>query len=98
MSGFDRLMHSARRPVIVGPLGQRLTAQDLPEADLNRWVPRRKAELVVAIKAGLISLEEAVSRYQLSMEEVANWLNLFDRHGLPGLRVTHAKTYRAVNA
>jgi hypothetical protein len=94
VSGFERVL-LGRRPGVVGPLGQCLTAQDLPRPDLDRWGPRRKAEVVVAIRGGLISLEEAVDRYRLSMEEVANWLNLFDRHGLKGLRVTHLKTYRA---
>lgn len=94
MSGFERVM-LGRRPGVVGPLGHCLTARDLPSPDLDRWGPRRKAEVVVAIRGGLISLDEAVDRYRLSMEEVANWLNLFDRHGLKGLRVTHLKTYRA---
>ncbi|WP_304172228.1 DUF1153 domain-containing protein [Phenylobacterium aquaticum] len=93
MSAFDRVFPS-RRPGVIGPLGHCLTAQDLPRPDLDRWGPRRKAEVVVAIRGGLISLDEAVDRYRLSMEEVANWLSLFDRHGLKGLRVTHLKSYR----
>ncbi|MFD1190131.1 DUF1153 domain-containing protein [Phenylobacterium conjunctum] len=80
---------------VIGPLGLRLKAEDLPPADIDRWVPRRKAELVVAIRSGLITLEAAQARYGLTMEEIANWLMMFDRHGVPGLRVTMAKAYRS---
>lgn len=79
----------------IGPLGLKLTVDDLPPADLGRWVPRRKAELVVAIRSGLIALEDAQARYGLTLEEIAHWLQMFDRYGVPGLRVTMAKAYRS---
>src|SRR5690606_15039028 len=54
----------------------------------RRWVARRKAQIVFAVRAGLISLDEACKRYQLTVEEFASWQRLIDRHGRGGLRVT----------
>ena len=55
---------------------------------------RRKAAVVAAVKGGLITLEEACRRYQLSEEEFVGWQRAFEAHGLPGLRTTHLKDYR----
>jgi len=51
---------------VIGPGGRHLTLADLPPADTKRWVVRRKAEVVAALRGGLLSLEEACSRYALS--------------------------------
>ncbi|MGQ3263367.1 DUF1153 domain-containing protein [Phenylobacterium sp.] len=79
---------------VVGPLGYPITRDTLPPPDTVRWNARRKAELLLAIRADLISLREVVSLYQLSAEEIAGWLALFERHGLDGLKTTRAQTYR----
>lgn len=84
---------AGRRPVI-GPLGAPLARSDLPAAGDHRWVPRRKAELVLALKGGLIDMDEAMARYRLTAEELAGWMALFDRHGMAGLRVTRTQAYR----
>ena len=73
---------------VVGPTGTVLTLADLPPANTQRWVIRRKAEVVVAVRGGLLSLEEACERYTLTSEEFLTWQNAFDKHGLPGLRTT----------
>jgi hypothetical protein len=46
---------------------------ELPPPDTRRWVPRRKAVIVNAVRRGAISLEEVCRRYQLSVEEFATW-------------------------
>ena len=38
-----------------------LTLADLPPASTRRWVIRRKAEVVAAVRGGLLSLDEACS-------------------------------------
>ena len=38
---------------------------DLPPLDTKRWVTRRKAMIVNAVRAGEISLEEVCRRYEL---------------------------------
>jgi len=68
---------------------------DLPPPDTTRWVPRRKAEVVAGVRSGLITLEEACRRYQLSIDEFRSWERLLGRHGIKGLRTTRIKAYRA---
>jgi hypothetical protein len=76
-----------------GPCGL-LTIADLPTPGTKRWVIRRKAELVAAVRGGLLSLELACSRYALSAEEYLSWQDAIDRHGFAALRVTHLHKYR----
>ena len=80
--------------VIMGPAGQPITIDDLPAPGTKRWVVRRKAEVVAAVRAGLISLEDACKRYTLSVEEFASWQTLVDRYGVRGLRATRVQEYR----
>lgn len=79
---------------IIGPDGAPLTIADLPARDTERWVIRRKAQVVAAVQGGLISLDEACGRYNLSVEEFLGWQRAIKKHGLAGLRVTHAGEYR----
>lgn len=71
-----------------------MTLSDLPPPGTKRWVIRRKAEVVLGVRAGLLTLEEACARYTLSVEEFLSWQKLIDRHGLRGLRVTRLQDYR----
>ena len=48
--------------------GNIITLADLPEAGESRWVPRRKAQVVVAVRGGLLSLDDACDRYALTVE------------------------------
>jgi hypothetical protein len=66
----------------------------LPPADTKRWVPRRKAAVVVAVRSGAISLEEACRLYHLSEEEFLGWERGIDIHGIAGLRITRLQIYR----
>jgi len=67
---------------------------DLPAPDTKRWVVRRKAIVVRAVRNGLLTLQDACKRYNLSEEEFLAWERAIDRHGLPGLRVTRLQIYR----
>jgi hypothetical protein len=84
------------RKFVVGPTGGPLTIADLPAPGTTRWVIRRKAEVVAAVRGGLLSLEEACSRYMLTVEEFLAWQRSIDRHGLAGLRTTRIQQYRPV--
>jgi hypothetical protein len=79
---------------IMGPYGEQITTSDLPPSNTKRWVIRRKALVVAAVRGGLISLEEACRRYSLSVEEFLSWQQAIDRHGLRGLRTTRIQLYR----
>jgi len=67
---------------------------ELPPPNTRRWVIRRKAAVVAAVRAGDITLEEACRRYQLSEEEFLAWQRAFEAHGLTGLRATRLQGYR----
>ncbi|HYL34053.1 MAG TPA: DUF1153 domain-containing protein [Stellaceae bacterium] len=79
-------------------MGPVLSLDSLPPSQTKRWVIRRKAVVVAAVRAGVISLEEACKRYTLSIEEFLAWQRLVDSHGLPGLRVTRLQDYRSLGA
>jgi hypothetical protein len=90
-------MNEAQRPrvkYVIGPDGSPLTIADLPPPDTRRWVIRRKAEVVAAVRGGLLSLEDACKRYTLTTEEFLAWQHSIDRHGLAGLRTTRLQQYR----
>lgn len=79
---------------VIGPEGQRITRESLPPANTKRWVIRRKAEVVAAVRGGLLTLEEACERYMLTIEEFQSWQKAIEQHGLPGLRATRLQDYR----
>ena len=86
---------SSGRPTnVIGPAGKPLSLDDLPPPGTKRWVIRRKAEVVTAVRAGLLTLEEACQRYNLSVEEFLSWQGLIDKHGMRGLRTTRLQQYR----
>ena len=82
--------------VVMGPDGNPLTLDDLPPASTTRWVIRRKAEVVAAVRGGLLTIDDACARYKLSQEEFEGWRASIERHGMPGLRTTRIQHYRAV--
>lgn len=79
---------------VIGPDGSPLTLADLPPSDTKRWVIRRKAEVVAAVRGGLLTIEEAAQRYKLTIDEYLSWQRLIDKHGLQGLRATRIQDYR----
>ena len=79
--------HRPRVKYVIGPDGSPLTIADLP-------APGTKAEVVAAVRGGLLSLEEACSRYTLTVDEFLSWQFSIDQHGLAGLRTTRIQQYR----
>jgi hypothetical protein len=79
---------------VIGPDCSPLTIADIPPPSTKRWVIRRKAEVVAAVRGGLLSLDEACSRYTLTVEEFLSWQASIDQHGLAGLRTTRIQQYR----
>src|SRR2546430_6026599 len=94
MSIMTEQQYRARVRYVIGPDGSPLTVADLPPKDTKRWVIRRKAEVVAAVRGGLLSLEEACERYTLTVDEFLSWQRSIDRYGLPGLRATRIPDYR----
>ena len=79
---------------VARPDGLPLTLGDLPHSNQQRWVPRLKANVVFAVRGGLISLEEACSLYRLTRQEFAIWEQALDLSGMRGLRVTRIRRDR----
>jgi len=66
----------------------------LPPPDTQRWVMRRKAQVVAAVRNGVLTFESACERYRLSEEEFKSWMSLLDTYGVRGLRATRTQEYR----
>lgn len=85
---------NVRPASVIGPLGEVLTLATLPPGNTTRWVARRKAEVVAAVDGGLLTVDEVLKRYELSLEEFMGWRQAMDRAGVPGLRVAHIQRER----
>ncbi len=86
---------SGQRPSEHKESAPKVTMADLPPPGTTRWVISRKAAVVAGVKTGLLSLDEALDRYGLSLDEFLSWKRLLDDFGVKGLRVTRIKEYRA---
>ena len=87
-------LNSKGERYVIGPTGAPLTLADLPPPNTQRWVIRRKAEVVAAVRGGLLSLDDACERYGLTNEEFLAWQQSIDKFGMPGLRTTRIQQYR----
>ena len=67
---------------------------ELPSPSTRRWVARRKAAVVAAVSSGMITIEEACRRYQMSEEEFFAWQRAFETFGLLGLRASCVRQRR----
>jgi transposase-like protein len=83
-SGFRR----RGRTGLARSMGHTLPVAGLPPPNTERWVARRKAAVVDAVSSGVITLEEACRRYQMSEEEFFAWRRAFETYGVNGLHVT----------
>ena len=80
---------------VIGPDGEKMTIADLPSPETRRWVPRRKARVVAAVEGGLITSEDAFTRYSISEEEYETWKAAMSRFGMRGLCVTKINQVRS---
>jgi hypothetical protein len=76
------------------PDGSIMTRADLPPPDTRRWVASRKAAVVRAVAAGLITREAALDMYALSDAEFAEWETAVSTYGEAALRATALQQYR----
>ena len=74
--------------------GEVLTPANLPEPGQRRWVVQRKAEVVTAVECGLLSVEEACSRYRLTLDEFLSWKRDLAKGGLSALHRTRLQDDR----
>jgi len=60
------------------PTSEARLMENLPPPNTKRWVVRRKAAVVAAVRSGAITIEEACHYYQLSEEEFLSWERAFE--------------------
>ncbi|MFN5778299.1 MAG: DUF1153 domain-containing protein [Novosphingobium sp.] len=87
--------YSNSRPVrIVGPSHEVLTQETLPPRPPVPcgWQPN--VWCGAAVKSGLLTLDEALERYSLSLAEYYSWQDAMDRSGVAGLRVAAVQSDR----
>ena len=72
-----------------------LALETLPAPDTKRWIPRRKAIVLAALRTGLLRIDEACERYGLSADEIISWQRLVERYGVTALRTTRLQVYRS---
>lgn len=87
---MQQLLGRQSRAVTGQELRQRMIG-DLPPVNTTRWVPRRKCAVVAAVEAGLLSLEDACRRYNLTVEEYTVWQLALNELGPAGLMTTKRK-------
>ncbi|MCA0961187.1 DUF1153 domain-containing protein [Salipiger bermudensis] len=80
------------------PDGTIMTRADLPPAETCRWVASRKAAVVKAVTYGLLSENQAMERYGLSVEELGEWVRAVSNHGEEALKATLVQRFRAPGA
>ena len=91
-------MSVLNRTIVINPnklKNHRLTLDDLPPTDTTRWVISRKAMVVAAVQQGVLTVDDALARYDLSQEEFSSWLKAIEQDGVKGLRATRVQKHRA---
>jgi hypothetical protein len=76
------------------PDGSIMTRADLPSPKTRRWVASRKAAVIKAVHANLITREEAMKMYFLSDDEFESWELAVKTHGIDALKTTALQRYR----
>ena len=61
----------------IGPDGTPIKLDDLPPHGFKDWQPRHKAMVVAAVRHGLITVDQACARYDLSIEEYLCWYQCY---------------------
>ncbi len=76
------------------PDGSVMTRADLPPADTKRWVASRKAIVVRAVLYGLLTQQQALDRYNLSEDELLEWVRAIATFGEEALKATAVQKFR----
>jgi len=76
------------------PDGTILSRADLPTQGTCRWVASRKLAVVRGVLYGLLSRDDALTKYDLSEEEFSEWVRAVSLHGEEALKATALKLYR----
>ncbi len=70
------------------PDGTVMTRADLPPANTVRWVASRKLLVVKGVMFGLITKKQAYEKYDLSEDELGEWISSYLADGKAALHAT----------
>jgi len=70
----------------------------IPLQENVRWTAWRKRDVVIALLSGGITEDDAIERYRLSREELNDWIEGFERHGIAGLHMKRKRWASAIAA
>ena len=79
--------HIQRGVRLPGVNSEVLTPNELPVSRPRRWIVKRKAHVVAAVDSGLLSVQEACSRYSLTLDEFLSWKRNLGLAGLHRTRI-----------
>jgi len=88
---------SSQPEFVIGPQGTPITLSSLPSRPVGRWVPMRKAEVVAAVRGGLLSTEQACAMYDIGPEEFEAWQTAIGSLGLKGLHLKNVDLLKKFN-
>lgn len=88
------LKRSTGPRMVTLPDGSTLTRSDLPSPNTSRWVASRKAAVVRAVQAELVTEKEACAMYGLSEEELESWCSAVSEYGVNALKTTALQKFR----
>jgi Protein of unknown function (DUF1153) len=74
-----------------GTISTLLATESVPPVTTTRWVARRKAQVVGAVQAGLLTIDEACQFYRLTLEEFLSWQRALNLFGVSGLKATNQR-------
>ena len=82
---------------VFGLDGTPLDLMNLPDSQTVRWVMRRKMEVLIAVRSGLLNINDACTRYGISMEELLSWKSAMDRFGPVGLHALRLRRQSSIS-
>lgn len=73
---------------------ERVYLTPLPDMTGRRWTAIRKAEVALRVRRGDLTPEEARARFNLSEDELAEWMRADRRGRIDAFKATTRSTYR----
>lgn len=84
-------MTKSAKPIALNINGKIISKNDLPAPDEKHWTARKKSILLAAVEGNLITIDEVLKRYSMSIEEFEQWKKGLRNHGSRGLMETYTQ-------
>ena len=74
--------------------GDYFGAKDIMSRRIQRWTAKSKLELILAIKNNRVRVIDVIEVFDLSAEELFNWIELYDKFGARELQLNRRNRRR----